>query len=88
VTALKRDAAKTWESAKAVGKEKTDRVQAKVEEAEQKARKAAKEASDKAKAASEQAKKRGEQAAEESKGLLGDIKARFNRVFGSTESSK
>jgi len=78
VTTLKKDAMKTFESAKTVGKEKTAAAKAKAKEAEDKARSAAKEASEKAKKTSAKAK-------EEGKGLIGDIKTRFNRLFGGAE---
>lgn len=74
-TTFKKDALKTLESAKVVGKEVKAEAKAKAKEAEQKARKAAEEASEKA-------KKKSDKAVEEGKGLIEDIKTRFGRLFG------
>ena len=74
VATLKKDALKTLESAKTVGKEKIEEAKTKAKDSEKKARRAAKDASDKAEKIRDKAK-------EEGKGLIGDVKSRLNRLF-------
>ena len=76
MTTFQRDAAKAWQIGKTASKDKYNQ-----------AKQASKEKMNQAKEslvkASDATKKKGQQAAKEGKGLFGDIKARFGRIFSS-----
>ena len=78
VSTFKKDLSKAFGSGKLAGKEKIAEAKAKAKEVEQKAQKSAKEAAKKL-------KKTKDDAVEEGKGLLGDIRTRYGRLFAKSK---